>query len=659
MKGSQRSLRERVRRIAQAPRRWLLAAVLSTALAALVCACSFAKTETQETPEDRPLTAEELERFNTEFNDDTSGFNIRRQFLFLAVEAPKDYRQIDLFQLFYNGAGPFESCTGEERQAVADAGYGGENPMTDLIKCPREQMDAVLQEYLGFGLEDTDKWGLDQFTYLPEYDAYYHFHGDSNSSGRVEFSAGEWKDGKILLYYTGYCFPVLSNGDGSWIFTDETDIPACVTLEPQDDGGYHFLSNWRCDPPVISTAYPSWDPELAVPLDRLEPYQPEAVTVERHTGDYAEGYYTVRFEPNELSTEGFDVSIYLSTDGNTYAAVLSEDGYDCFLTLPQGTGPEADIAAIFTDLFGQSGLVISYYSSLDGHHYGMVHDYYTFTDGGTPSLLLRTQGETVQNDLDGDGAEELAASGGDTAQLFFQRDGRLWEANIESLLREAWPEAGYLSSGFWDADSRCLNLSAEVPIPGTDETATAFRTLWFDGENLRLYRDRRDYANHIKVGLDAPAEVLSAARDFAEAQFLALAAKGFGTDGSGNYSEEHFGPGNVVWDDWAVTELNGPFYETAGDLQVEIWNVGYETHTATPDRVILAGGSYRGEDGWCMIGYPVCDYLFFRLNEDGSRTYLFTIMENDCYPGTEVFREDFLRTLAAEGLLNPEQDPGN
>ncbi len=68
-------------------------------LALLVCACSFAKSETLETPEDGPLTAEELERFNTEvFNGD--GFNMMNQFLFLAVEAPKDYQQIDLFQLF-------------------------------------------------------------------------------------------------------------------------------------------------------------------------------------------------------------------------------------------------------------------------------------------------------------------------------------------------------------------------------------------------------------------------------------------------------------------------------------------------------------------------------------------------------------------------------
>ena len=43
----------------------------------------------------------------------------------------------------------------------------------DLIKCPADQMNEVLQEFLGLSLEDMDGVGLDRFTYLPEYDAYY------------------------------------------------------------------------------------------------------------------------------------------------------------------------------------------------------------------------------------------------------------------------------------------------------------------------------------------------------------------------------------------------------------------------------------------------------------------------------------------------------
>lgn len=658
MTGDKRSLRERVRRIARAPKRWLWAAVLSAVLALLVCACSFAKSETLETPEDGPLTAEELERFNTEvFNGD--GFNMMNQFLYLAVEAPKDYRQIDLFTLFYNGTGAPMEVTEKERQAVAEAAYGGEDPMVDLVKCPASEMDAVLRKYLGIGLKDTDQWRLDQFTYLAEYDAYYDFHGDTNYPGEVTFTSGEWKDGKVLLYYEGSGFPGLSSGHGEMNMVSSS--PACVTLEPKKDGGYRFLSNWywgwNDDPPVIPTAYPAWEPERVIPLDDAEPYRAPELQVERHD-DVAETLYTTHFEPYEDRDDGFYIEVYRSGDGDLHAAVaVSATERDCFLTVPgkDSAGWSADEGGVepFTNLFGQSGLRISYYGQLAEHSFGQINDYYTFSDDGAPSLLLRALGNVTEADLDGDGVREVAASDGwNVSRLFFLRDGTLYEADLYALIHAAWPEAGYLESGFWDPDGRYLSMSAEVPLPGYDITVTGYRTLFFDGENLRIYKDEGGYKDHIANGLEAlPADVLAAARGFVQGRFEALAAEGYGVDGSGNYNEENFGPGNVVWDDWRITGLSGPYYEAAGNLRVEIWSVSYETHTATPDRVMLAGGSYIGEDGWCMIGYAGCDYLYFRLGEGGNRTYLFSKMENDCFPGTEMFLSDMVNALMDQGLL--------
>lgn len=656
MTGDKRSLRERVSRIARAPKRWLWAAAVSVALAVLVCACSFAKSETPEKHGDGPLTTEELQIFNNKvFNGD--GFNMRNQFLFLAVEAPKDYKQIDLFTLFYNGTGEPVEVTEEERRAVSDMGYGGGDPEVDLIKCPRDQMDAVLEEYLGLSLDETDQWGLDQFTYLEEYDAYYDFHGDTNYPGEVTFTSGEWKDGKVLLYYEGSGFPGLSSGHGEMNMVSSG--PACVTLEPQADGGYHFLSNWywgwNGNPPAIPTAYPAWEPDMVIPLDGLAPYEPEAVAVERHTGDVAESLYRTRFEPDEFSDEGFDVEVYRSTDGNTYASVIaSETERDCFLCVrsdEQRGWPKADFAQVFTDLFGRYGLSVSYNGWLDERYYGEFNDYYTFTENGTPSLLLRAKGEVRAIDLDGDGEDELTSDGGDDSYLFFQRDGQLYQAEVHSLIQEAWPESGYKTFGFWDRDGRFLPCAIEVPMPGTDFTVTAYRTIFFDGKSLRLYKDEGGYTDHIANGLEAlPADVVRQAVLFADTQFHALAAEGYGTDSSGRYD----GPGNVVWDDWRLTGISGPWYETVGDIRVEIWNVEYETHTTTPDRVVLAGGSYLGEDGWCMIGYPGCDYLYFRREGNGEKTFLFSKMENDCRPGSELFREDLAREL--EGLLDPAGD---
>ena len=659
MTGDKRSLRERVRRIARAPKRWLWAAVLSAALALLVCACSFAKSETLETPEDGPLTAEELERFNTEvFNGD--GFNMMNQFLYLAVEAPKDYRQIDLFALFYNGTGEPMEVTEEERQAVAEADYGGEDPMVDLVKCPASEMDAVLRKYLGLTLDETDQWGLDRFTYLEEYDAYYGFHGDTNYPGEVTFISGKWKDGKVLLYYEGSGFPGLSSGNGEMNMISSG--PACVTLEPQKDGGCRFLSNWvrNDDPPVIPTAYPAWEPERVIPLDGVEPYRAPELQVERR-GDAAETLYTTRFEPYEDRDDGFYIEVCRSGDGDLYAAVaVSATERDCFLTVPgkdsAGWTAEGSVEP-FTNLFGQSGLRISYYGQLTEHSFGKINDYYTFSGDGTPSLLLRALGNVTEADLDGDGVREVAASDGwNVSRLFFLRDGTLFEADLDALIHDAWPEVGYLESGFWDPDGRYLSMSVEVPLPGYDITVTGYRTLFFDGENLRIYKGESGYTDHIANSLKTPpAEVLRQAALFVDTKFQTRAAEGYGVDGSGNYNEENFGPGNVIWDDWRLTDLTGPSYEDFGDLRIEIWNLSYEIHTTTPDRIVLAGGSYLGEDGWCMIGYPGCDYLCFHLDENGKRTFLFSQMENDCFPGSELFREDLARALENEGLLSPDE----
>ncbi len=654
MTGDRRSLRERVSRIARAPKRWFWAAALSVVLAVLVCACSFAKTKTPETHEDGPLTAEELAYFNTEVFNNENGFNLRNQFLVQAVETPEDYKQIDLFQLFYNGTGDPMEVTEEERQAAG----GGQ---VDLTKCTAAGMDAALREHLGLGLEDTDQVGLDQFTYLEEYDAYYFFHGDTNS-GRVIFTSGEWKDGNILLYYEGDVFPRFSSGNGEMNMVSSG--PACVTLEPQTDGGYHFLSNWYWgwneNPPVIPTAYPAWEPELIIPLDGVEPYKPETVTVEPHTGDLAELLCSHILVPGMSGRDSVHVEIYRSTDGNVYAAVEGPgDVRNCFLTFPreysENWTAEGNVES-FVDLgfFGQEniGLRISYFGRLVENSYGEINDYYAFAEDGTPSLLLRALGNVTVADLDGDGTEELAADDvWNLSRLFFRRDGTLYEADLYALIHDAWPEAGYLESGFWDPDARCLSMAVEVPLERADTTALGFRTLFFDGENLRIYKDEGGYTDRIKNGIDAPADVLRQAALFVDTRLQALAAEGYGTDGSGKYDEENFGPGNVVWDDWRLTGLEGPWYETAGKLRLEIWNVSYETHTTTPDRVMLAGGSYMGEDGWCMIGYPGCDYLYFRLEENGERTFLYSTMENDCSPGTELFLSDMVNALMDQGLL--------
>ena len=173
-----------------------------------------------------PLTPEELAYFNDgSFFDNGTGnggdaylhFSIRNMFLTSQYDTPQD---IDLFELFYCGsAQPSTPMSQEERQLVIDRGYHGTAPPCGCTKITRQEMDAVLLEHTGLTLEETRQVGLEQFTYLPEYDAYYHFHGDTN-----------------------YTFPIFSQGfrQGDLIHLDYGD---CMLTLRQTGNSYQFYSN--------------------------------------------------------------------------------------------------------------------------------------------------------------------------------------------------------------------------------------------------------------------------------------------------------------------------------------------------------------------------------------------------------------------------------
>ena len=86
-----------------------------------------------------------------------------------------------MYQLFYNGVSPEQAVSDAERQEVTDTYYSGSDPEVDLIKITAEQADAVLTRWTGLTLAETDALNMGSFSYLSDYDAYYHFHGDTNA----------------------------------------------------------------------------------------------------------------------------------------------------------------------------------------------------------------------------------------------------------------------------------------------------------------------------------------------------------------------------------------------------------------------------------------------------------------------------------------------
>ena len=659
MTAGKRQLRDRVTRIAQSRRTVGIALFAVIALSAVVCAATFTGAAAPKAPEDAdsaapradgPLTGEEMRYFNEEFFSGEDGFNLRGQFLTCLYERPED---IDLLSLFYNGVGSPDVTDEAERRDVA----GGEDPGVDLTKFTKTEADAALLEYTGLTLEETNRVGLDTFRYFPQYDAYYLFHGDTNAVPIPDFFAGEREGSMIRLYYEDFRF----GGYGV----------LCLTLEERAEGWYYFRSHLLSEMPAIPPVYPAGEPWMTVPLDHLKPYQPQAMEVERRGLEDVRQRWDIEVLeasrqafPAYSDTFGYEqaIVIYQAVDGAIRAAVETPQGLDCFFTFPEQVSFDyaAEHITDFNDLLGCSGVVISYNAQKDGEYFTTFNDYYTFGGDGTPYLLARAYGDdVVKRDLDGDGQMELASAGIHDVQIFFQRDGRLYEADVLPLLAERWRDPVSFYPTYWDKYGRSLTLNAEVPLSDDSfpewysgqDTGTAVRQLYFDGENLLLYKAAdRPVTNHVMAGgVSAPEEVLDAARAEVHDRYE------FARIRNGVYDDDaqlRIPP--AEYDDWRLEVLGGPWTElldTQGKQRIEIWQINYEFHTTTPKRVILAGGAYLTEDAWHCNTYPGCTYLYFLFPADGPRRYLYSAMENDCAPGTELFRTDMAYRLDEMGVV--------
>ena len=612
MASGKRQMKDRIGRIAQARRTTALALTLALVLAAVTCAATFTAPAGAEddgsgtaplTGSDDPLTGAELTYFAEEwFNGDD--FNIRNQFLNSLYDRPED---IDLYNLFYCGSGLPETISDQELAEEGNWATDGEL-ICPLEKNSRANMDAVLTQYAGLTVEETNQVGLEGFSYREEYDAWYHAHGDTNYYPQVDITAGRRQGDLIHLYYKN------PPGDSRW---------GCVTLRDLGDGNYWFVSNQPSEKPAIPTVYPAEGLELTVSLADAEVWPLEAMDAVRYSAA-PEG------DLDSYTVGERIVHLYRAAEagsGDVPAASLSPEGAqgdDVYLACPTEWSPSDIEVDHFLDLFGYNGLVISYDD---------FTDYWAIPAEGGPILLARAPGEAAVIDLDGNGVDELAYADYSGAHLWFlDAGGQLRHVDIDALLAEQWPnclETEYWRS--WDPWSRCLAVTGYVPLPGeTDLAANAFRDLYFDGENLLLYRDTRTQTDHVLEGVSAPEDVLDAAK----AATLSY--------------EEHY----ADYDDWRVESVEGPWTMTVGNLELEVWQFKYKWHAMNPANVILAGGMYITEDGWVCPGYSGSDYLCFLLDGDGNRAELYAHIVNDGTPALDSFFWDTARNLRAQGLLS-------
>lgn len=647
MSSGKRRLKERITRIAENRQTVTAALFLVLAAVALIFVATFTGSDTQKQPgrtsggqtsfADGPISGEELRYFNQVFfNNDTFdsivGLNIHNQFLGSIYEAPQD---IDLFELFYCGTGIAETMTEEERQAYSSLDPDG------LEICPTDKlstgaMDQVLRSNTGIGLDETAHIGLEKFQYSEEEDAYYHSHGDTNYFHSVNITAGEREGDLLHLYYQD---SVSKYPETDWL---------CVTLRslPGNTPGndtYHFVSNLpAAKPPAIPTVLPEGTPQFTFSLDELEPLKPRPAEVIRASNDCAERGGGFRLDD--------DISIrsYRSTDGNLYAAIVYQDsaGRDGtlewevgrFFQYPKGAEMYTSADLFTFHQFGYSGVAVAYSGEVPGDstRETTLYDYYAFDQNGTPSFLFRAYGaeHPISIDLDGDGTMELAAS----EQVFFRRDGHIYEANIRELLTAAWPELHFWDWSWWDTDQKCMTVSGFVEMPawGGEAMVSAWRDIYFDGENLLVYKTETTTEDHISssVSRNFPAEVMDQAMEKVERE------------------KDTFITNTGDYDDWRLSNLSlVTGYQPFSEVDLEIYAANWELHPKDPANQMLAGGMYLDENGWVGGIYSEPGpYLVFSV-EDGKRTYLGDAICGDCSVNSIAFHTDLCNLLLEQGML--------
>lgn len=175
---------------------------------------------------ERSLTEEELQQFSDYVNQ-----NENYGFLLSVYDTPAD---IVLDELFYSGAGMDTERVDDEEIAAYLKETGDEELYTGLTRLTGLQIDTFLQEKTGISYSQM-KHPL-TWIYLPEYDAYYWEHGDTNYQS-FRCIAGSTEDGENFTLevvpeagYEG------EDQSGYHIIPYETTVKKSAT-------GYQFVSN--------------------------------------------------------------------------------------------------------------------------------------------------------------------------------------------------------------------------------------------------------------------------------------------------------------------------------------------------------------------------------------------------------------------------------
>ena len=247
----------------------------------------------------------------------------------------------------------------------------------------------------------------------------------------------------------------------------------------------------------------------------------------------------------------------------------------------------------------------------------------------------------TQMDMDGDGVCEIVNSS-DFPAIYYKRGGQLYGVDLKSVITAAWPELSYWDYTFATPASRSILLGGLSAGDNPNYMPNFTRYVYFDGENLLLYKPDRSHTDHVADATLAdpsvPAEVAARAKQLVRQRYDTLAGSA------------------AQYDDW-YTDVSFLGAETRYEgLTLEVYSFSQHYHAQKPENILLAGGTEVDEDGWAFLdGDTVLDGPYIVcLMDGGTRRMLEGSMSGDCSTGSPAYYADLTALLAKNNILRPD-----
>lgn len=297
-------------------------------------------------------------------------------------------------------------------------------------------------------------------------------------------------------------------------------------------------------------AQPDWDAAVTIPLDGLEPYEPQEA--EALPFPYGSPKMLGGLEDPDHVLGDYGL-MFFEGGGRIYAGVqhLARSSFPTpfWSFLPGVDGNYS--ASLFRNLLGHDGFCITY--NANDREWPLTNEYYYLNEEGWPVLLARMEDYPQRMDLDGDGVDELVSNDMYADHFYFRRDGKYCKADLRPLLWTVWPTGTAFRFDGWDPATRSMPFRASDWLRASEPPVLSYqyRTLYFDGESLLVYNDQRHFTDHMIGWFDEEFTVKDAALTAVEERFHASRLDSA-----------------LFYDDWRITnigesrglEVDGKFY---------------------------------------------------------------------------------------------------